>query len=468
MRIKVQLIDASTGNNEWAETYDRTLDNIFAIQSEIAQKVAGRLQAAISPEEIAQIEHLPTKSQEAYDCYVKYRQIFQADEFGRRDEIIPLLEKAVELDPEYHEAWAKLSIWYTIQWNVTKKRNDPSYLNKAHHALAEAKRLSPRSAHTLQAEAGYNQWELRNLETAIRLLLDILEIDPSYYSANRMLATTYWRLGRLDETQHQLEVAMLYDPLSQYMHRRLYQHYQLRRYWDKARNMVDKNLDRTASKDFWRQKLVELNYLQYGNKQTFVSEMAALPLSQENPEGKLAYALFSRNYQNALSSLEEMDSDSSVGFFNVNDETFSIESKDLLSALIWFAEGNLEQSRREAEKALNYWQALVEGALDPSPESLGQLIICQSLLGQREAMESNIMKARQLTTEPYWKYSDQAKLEVIIAICYLVLGEHDKAIEALETASKMDGPIFLNRELDLWFIFDRLRGNPRFDALLED
>ena len=55
-----------------------------------------------------------------------------------------------------------------------------------------------------------------------------------------------------------------------------------------------------------------------------------------------------------------------------------------------------------------------------------------------------------------------------IAICYLVLGENNKAIETLEAASKMDGPIFLNRELDLWFIFDRLRGNPRFDALLED
>ena len=47
------------------------------------------------------------------------------------------------------------------------------------------------------------------------------------------------------------------------------------------------------------------------------------------------------------------------------------------------------------------------------------------------------------------------------------LADHDKAIETLEAASKMDGPIFLNRELDLWFIFDRLRGNPRFDALLE-
>ena len=63
-------------------------------------------------------------------------------------------------------------------------------------------------------------------------------------------------------------------------------------------------------------------------------------------------------------------------------------------------------------------------------------------------------------------------IEVVVALglhmgAEVPLADHDKAIETLEAASKMDGPIFLNRELDLWFIFDRLRGNPRFDALLE-
>ena len=83
-------------------------------------------------------------------------------------------------------------------------------------------------------------------------------------------------------------------------------------------------------------------------------------------------------------------------------------------------------------------------------------------------MESIIQKIRSLTDAGNWKFRRQVDCEMKIAVAYLVLGEHDRAIETLEAATKMDGPIFLNRELDLWFIFDRLRGNPRFDALLED
>ena len=83
--------------------------------------------------------------------------------------------------------------------------------------------------------------------------------------------------------------------------------------------------------------------------------------------------------------------------------------------------------------------------------------------------------ARELISASDHKYVSQLASEFHFAICYLVLGDHDKAIEILEAASKLDSPIFLNRELDLWFIFDPstllwtgwLRGIPRFDKLLE-
>ncbi len=83
-------------------------------------------------------------------------------------------------------------------------------------------------------------------------------------------------------------------------------------------------------------------------------------------------------------------------------------------------------------------------------------------------MESVIANVRELTILPYWKFINQVESEIHIAIAYLVLGDNDRAIEILEKGSKMDSFLFLNRELDLWFIFDRLRGNPRFDALLKD
>jgi hypothetical protein len=83
-------------------------------------------------------------------------------------------------------------------------------------------------------------------------------------------------------------------------------------------------------------------------------------------------------------------------------------------------------------------------------------------------MESLIPDIRNKTENVNRKFRFQVECELHIAIAYLVFGDHDKAIATLEAASKIPSPIFLNRELDLWFMFDRLRGNPRFDKLLED
>ena len=83
----------------WADNYNRSLDDIFAIQAEIAREIAGQLQAALSPEEITRIERRPTNNQEAYDYYLKGRR-------GR--DRISNLEKAVALDPGFAEAWALL------------------------------------------------------------------------------------------------------------------------------------------------------------------------------------------------------------------------------------------------------------------------------------------------------------------------------------------------------------------------
>ena len=80
---------------------------------------------------------------------------------------------------------------------------------------------------------------------------------------------------------------------------------------------------------------------------------------------------------------------------------------------------------------------------------------------------SLIPKVRKLASHPVQKYRWQAACEIQIAIAYMVLGDEEKAIDILEGANQMKSHLFLNRELELWFIFDRLRGNPRFDALLE-
>jgi tetratricopeptide (TPR) repeat protein len=90
------------------------------------------------------------------------------------------------------------------------------------------------------------------------------------------------------------------------------------------------------------------------------------------------------------------------------------------------------------------------------------------MMGEYESMNDAISEARKLKQNQYTTtFRNLMDVEMWIAMAYMIAGDEEKAIEALEAADEKSGPYFFNRELQVWFIFDQLRGNPRFDALLE-
>ncbi len=143
VRVTGQLIRAGTEGHVWAKTYDRDLTDIFAIQSELAEAIAGALHAVLSPEETAGLEARPTKSIEAYDCFQKARVLDRslADVHDVSDKIVPLLERAVVLDPDYAAAWAELTRQYLTLRGSEERALDR--LSQAKEALAHAERLAP-------------------------------------------------------------------------------------------------------------------------------------------------------------------------------------------------------------------------------------------------------------------------------------------------------------------------------------
>ena len=145
-----------------------------------------------------------------------------------------------------------------------------------------------------------------------------------------------------------------------------------------------------------------------------------------------------------------------------------IAHSKLLSALVHFELDEREKWIVESEKAKAYLQNIVEIDSLANPFFQNNLALCYALEGNRQQMEATIQAVRKKTSTEYRRFRWKAKSELHIAICYLILGDQDKALSTLEAASQLEGPTFVNRELDLWFMFDQLRGNPRFDALLED
>jgi tetratricopeptide (TPR) repeat protein len=217
----------------------------------------------------------------------------------------------------------------------------------------------------------------------------------------------------------------------------------------------------------WIRLLAESRYLETGDQKAFVNDLQSSPHFRENTMDQFRFALLDRDYTNATTHLADLDQEWGLKFFEGYIH-FRIWHPRLLQALIFFEQDEEDKAMVEVENVKTYYEETTGGNSILRPYHWSELSICYALEGKADRMELAKVKAREITDLPYYKYRNQARNEVRIAIAYLVLDDHDKAIETLEAASKMDGSILLNRELDLWFIFDRLKGKPRFDALLKD
>lgn len=153
IRVTAQLIDARTDAHRWAEHYDRPVDDVFTIQSEIAQAIAGRLQAAISPQAHAAIEEAPTHDLQAYELYLKacvlWNSGLSGDPRAWLDEQVSLLTKATQRDPQFARAYAFLARAHGAAY--LKLDPTPARAALARQAVEATMRLQPGSAEAHRA-----------------------------------------------------------------------------------------------------------------------------------------------------------------------------------------------------------------------------------------------------------------------------------------------------------------------------
>jgi adenylate cyclase len=197
VRVTGQLIDGMTGGHLWADRYDRDLDDIFAIQDEITQAIVGQLRIHLLPQEKEAITTAPTGSVEAYNFYLKGRQLFHA--FTKSYLLLAkeMFGKAVEIDPNYGRAYAGMASAMSRLWGMYNVPTDAEELLAiADKALA----LDPNLAevHSARGEALGNSGRR---EEAIRAFQRALEIDPNNFDANLAYA-------RFSVTEGDLEKAI--------------------------------------------------------------------------------------------------------------------------------------------------------------------------------------------------------------------------------------------------------------------
>ena len=283
-------------------------------------------------------------------------------------------------------------------------------------------------------------------------------------------------MGKLNEAQLHLEYSTRIEPFQASGQIRLFNVYLLKRDWVRADALIKRNLQlhegRTSSwlPKFWRSRLSYLEFLK--TKEKALYKIDAESTDEYSDPGEVVAAIMARDLEQSLEFLET-HAPSSVGLTVgiIRGPTlygWRIDSADVVKALVCFELGRKEECLNWARQAKDRLEEIVAGYHLAKPEDFAELAICYALEGDRERVEATIPKIRALTENVNWQFRAQASSEMKIAVAYLILGDNEKAIELLVNASQLNSPLFVAREADLWFIFDRLKGNPRFDALLED
>ena len=247
VHVNVQLIKASNAAHVWAQSYDRTLEDVFAVQGEVAQTVANALKIALLPDEIERLKALPTRNPDAHDAYLRGEYAFQearknpGDYQSAFEPAIAAFQEAVTADPNFALAYAHLAYaelikeeWAHLDGRTTHK---PELLVSAKQNIDRALQLAPDLP---MAHLALGRWHLAALQdraAAVREYRRALELDPNLSEATAKIASTLLTQGRSEEAIELYLKALKSDPRNIQLLRNLGIAYTMRREYKKAREI---------------------------------------------------------------------------------------------------------------------------------------------------------------------------------------------------------------------------------------
>ena len=241
IRVTIQMIDSNTEGHLWAESYDRNLDDIFAVQGEIAEQVAQNLEVHLPPREKSDLEKKPTENMEAYVLYLKGHELWSQYTLLAFKEGLKYFERAVQLDPKFALAHAGMAQCYSLMGD-TGYFPQVEATSMAEAAAKIAVGLDERlpEAHIALAPPRYHRYDWQGAE---KELLRAIELRPSYPLAHAWHGVILRVTGKLDEALVEYKKGTELDPLSPLMSRFL-QHvlYQMHRY-DEAVEQTKRTLE---------------------------------------------------------------------------------------------------------------------------------------------------------------------------------------------------------------------------------
>jgi TolB-like protein/Tfp pilus assembly protein PilF len=473
VRVNVQLINARSDSHLWAETYDRKLTDIFGVESEIAKRIAESLQAKLSGREEQALTVKPTNNPEAYDAYLRglafaarsHSSSYSRDLVGKA---AGFFARAVELDPNFALAWARLSRADAYFYVTSPDRRDT-----AKRALETAQKLAPDSPETLLALGYYQFFVLGDFGAAKTTFERVCKMLPGSSEGPMALGRLTPLLGHWDEGVTYYEQALALDPRNvELLTGAAWAYATLRRFpaalklYDRALDIMPNDPDVMA----WKASV----YQAQGNLQEaakLLENVDAQTNSHLVHEVKITQLRLERNYGEAIRFLQarlaqfRYDSQDQKGSDQEDLAFVQRLAGDTAGAKVTFeqARNTLEQPYREER----------EDAWSPS------LSVCLSQVYAGMGDKDSALKVaeRAVMLRPGAKYSavHGSQVDENLALIWTISGENSRAIPILTRLLQTPYISWLYSPMPLTSAFlrldprwDPLRGDPAFQKLCEE
>lgn len=466
VRVSVQLIDARTDAHLWAQTYDRVVADVFAIQTEIARAVTEQLKVRLTPREREALAQAATTDLVAEKLFRQaWQHVTTGDNpDGKRNllQAIRLLEEVVERDPQFMRAYQLLANsqmdLYWLGFDHTDARREA-----AREVVERAARVNPNAGETHLAQAIFSYHGYRDYDRAraeLELARNLLPNDPVIHVH---AAAMDRRQGRWNEAERNFERTVQIDPRNYRFLLEAGLTSEARRHYRKASQFYEKALTITPGNPFARTQAAAIPFLEHGDLQPLQAELAAILKADPGASTAVANALFhvslaTRDLEGAKRAINAIPQEGLRDFRNN-----SLWARDWFVGLAARAFGNEEAAQAAFTAAREVELGTVRSQPDYAP-AWGRLGLIEAALGNKEAAIQASRKACELLPLTL-DTLDGTNLRVHLAMTYLWVGEKELALRELEEIAKLPASVHFG-ELALYPQWDALRGDPRFEKIV--
>ena len=459
VRITPQLIRVDDDSHLWSERYDGVLENIFTVQSEIAEQVIAQLESTLLEPERRVVEARPTDDMEAYQAYLSGMKIGITEREEELEVAVQMFERAIELDPDFALAYARLS---EVSSQMVHYRIDlsPERLEIAANASARAVELGPDLPETHRARASFYYHALRDYDGALRELDFAALKRPGDGSTMAAIGWVERRQNKWHDSLLHVEKAIQLDPRNDVLLWNQGITCLFVRDYEGAVNQLQRAISIAPDRIETYHWLAEAYRLWDGSPERARAVIELIP-RESHQLGVYAWLVQNRYEGDFKQALDRVR--------GTTETIIKVRDKVLPTALVececLFALGRFESGRDSCEKALVILQiAAEESPRDPRLQSaLGKV---HALLGNNE--ESIRHGQRAVALWPVSKDAvDGCSFELYLAEIYALTGELELATAKLEYLLSIPSPLSA-ASLQFDPKWDPLRDHPRFQALLEE